>query len=224
MLPSIRKALTKLMMARVVAASVSLMAVLGLAACGGGSTSSLGTPALTSATLPPASPSVGPSIAPSPSAAPSPSPSPTSSSAAPLTITSGQPPSGVVGAAYGNSHTLWTCIPGSARCYWERTGSWTGFELSANRPYSRIGTGVSLRWSWSSAIGSSLPPGLMIVDPLVSCGFGGRCDCGPNGCGYAPAIVGTPAAAGTYHVIVTVVWTPLPREEASASYTITIAR
>ena len=159
-----------------------------------------------------------PSPSPSPSSTPIllPSPSPTAT----LAITSWPPPSGSVGVAYGNSHILWTCYPASSRCVWGPSGNWIGFQLIANRPYLPSGILASLRWSWSSVAGSSLPAGLAISNPFVLCSFG-RCDCWEGRCGYAPAIVGTPTAPGTYHVIVTVTGYG---SKASASYTITITR
>ena len=211
------------------ALALRLAALVFLSACGAGSgtgfiDSSLAPPPGTQTPAPATAPTSTPTAPPS-TLTPTPQPSPTSTGISHLMITSGQPPSGVVGTAYGNSHTLWTCIPASSRCDWVPSGRWFGFELSANQPYVRIGTGTSIRWSWSSPVGSSLPPGLMISNPVVSCGFGGRCDCGRNGCGYAPAIVGTPTAAGTYHVIVTVTGRfGSPPPQASATYTITIAK
>ena len=91
-----------------------------------------------------------------------------------LVITSGTPPAGITGEAYGNGGFSLTGSGGSA-------------------PYS---------WSWAPAQGSALPPGLTLSNGVIS---------------------GTPNAAGTYNVIVTVADSQSPTAQSSASYAITIA-
>ena len=92
-----------------------------------------------------------------------------------LVITSGTPPAGITGEAYGNGGFSLTASGGSA-------------------PYS---------WNWAPAQGSSLPPGLTLSNGLIS---------------------GTPTAAGTYNVIVTVADSQSPAAQTSTNYAITIAR
>ena len=111
-----------------------------------------------------------------------------------LRITSGPPPNGTVGVIYGTS--LQVCS------YHDRH---TVFELTAN--------GGKQPYSWG---GSSQAPGLNVTYqsfvPL------------PPGCygGTIPVIKGTPTAAGSYNVTVTVTDSGSPPAQASASYTIII--
>src|SRR5580704_1293827 len=102
-----------------------------------------------------------------------------------LAITSGALPKGTVGVQY--------FIHCSEPAPCDPT---VGFVLTASggvAPYS---------WSWTSAPGSSVPPGLS----LASKGL----------------ITGIPATAGTYNVIVTVSDSETPAAENSANYTILI--
>ena len=76
-------------------------------------------------------------------------------------------------------------------------GGSSGFSLTASggkSPYT---------WSWAAAPGSSLPPGLRIST--------------------AGVISGTPTAAGTYNVAITVVDSESPAARTSTNYSITIA-
>jgi probable HAF family extracellular repeat protein len=110
-----------------------------------------------------------------------------------LTITSGPPPPGTVGVAYGMSQG---CSYRVAHIV---------FELKAN--------GGKPPYSWS---GSSQAPGLNVTYqsfaglPPVCSGF------------TIPVIEGTPTAAGSYNLTVTVTDSGSPAAHASASYTIII--
>jgi|GEM_PF-6605899 hypothetical protein len=114
-----------------------------------------------------------------------------------LAITSGAPPNGTVGAAFGSFQTI---LGDTA----------TGFWLHAT------GGAPDYTWSWAAATGSSLPPGLNIVLRYVG---GGSTRC----CVYVALIAGTPTAAGTYQVTVTVTDSESPAAQASANYTIVIS-
>ena len=113
-----------------------------------------------------------------------------------LTITSGALPNGAVGVNYGGSHIL-------------QGHQYTGFPLSAT------GGVPGYAWSWVAAQGSSLPPGLQIADLYLG---GGSTRC----CLYVLVISGTPTAAGSYDVIVTLSDSASPTAQASADYTIAI--
>lgn len=113
---------------------------------------------------------------------------------APLTITSGSPPSGYVGRIY-----LFRCgsIP---LCNTFRAG----FSVTAaggKQPYS---------WTWKAQVGSSLPPGLVFPGALYCLNV-------PR-----PAICGKPTKAGTYKVLITVTDSESPPHHAIGSYTINI--
>jgi hypothetical protein len=112
-----------------------------------------------------------------------------------LAIISGVPPSGTVGKPYGGSHII-------------SFHSFTGFPLSAT------GGLPSYTWSWIAAAGSSLPPGLKIA--VLSWGGSTRC------CLVVPVINGTPAAAGTYDVVVTIKDSAAPANAVNESYTIVV--
>jgi probable HAF family extracellular repeat protein len=107
-----------------------------------------------------------------------------------LTITSGNPPNGTVGVAYGghnDPHLGWIL----------------GFPLSAKYgvpPYN---------WSWSSSQVSPIP-GMFI------CSF----FCSLQGISGAPAIGGTPTTAGTYNVVVTVTDSASSKQSANYTITI----
>jgi probable HAF family extracellular repeat protein len=108
-------------------------------------------------------------------------------------ITSGAPPGGTVGKLY---YVRCSRIPFCIPPV-------AGFPLTAAggvQPYF---------WSWAGTQGSSLPPGLNISELCL----------GSRG----PTICGTPTAAGTYKVIVTVTDSGSPATHASADYTITIS-
>ncbi len=119
-------------------------------------------------------------------------------SIAKLTITSGAPPNGTVGVAYGSTPS----------CY-----SGPGFVLGAS------GGNPGFRgdaYAWAS---TSLPPGLQIGKiNYVSGPF-----CGPGGGFPIPVIFGAPTQAGIYHnVVITLHDNETPPATASATYTITI--
>jgi probable HAF family extracellular repeat protein len=124
-------------------------------------------------------------------------------STATLTITSGAPPNGTVGVAYDTREGDVRCKMGSQGCrcvlvglniyYCYKLGTVSSFPLTGSgglNPYS---------WSWVPAANFSLPPGLTILNGSIS---------------------GTPTAAASYNVIVTV--TDSASAYASANYTITI--
>jgi hypothetical protein len=118
------------------------------------------------------------------------------SAAGVLTITSGAPPNGSVGVAYGGSQV----VQGLA---------FTGFPLTAaggTPPYS---------WSWAAPQGSSIPPGLQVI--LRHSGGSTRC------CVDVLVIGGTPTQAGTYKTILTVTDSAATAGKASANYTIVIS-
>jgi probable HAF family extracellular repeat protein len=122
-----------------------------------------------------------------------------------LTITSGTPPNGTVGVSYGGTHSL---IKDRV------TFNYSGWPLAAT------GGAPGYNWSWSAAQGSSLPPGLSVT--VLKLMYGGTLRCCVTA--YVPVIGGTPTAAGTYHVIVTVTDSGSPVAQASAIYTITISK
>ena len=109
-----------------------------------------------------------------------------------LTITSGNPPSGVAGGPYADD-----CIdPGCA----------AGFPLIAT------GGIYPYRWNWTGAPGSTTPPGLSIQT---------KGKCGPGSFSW-PTIVCIPTTAGTYNVVITVTDSASPPNQLSANYTIQI--
>jgi len=112
-----------------------------------------------------------------------------------LIITSGPLPGGKVGFPYGGFHVI-------------LGQQFFGFILGAaggTQPYT---------WTWSAASGSSLPPGLHVSSLLI-----GGCS---SGCVRVPVVNGTPTAAGTYDVVVTVTDSATPSAQGSANYTIVI--
>jgi len=112
-----------------------------------------------------------------------------------LLITTGLLPGGKVGFPYGGFHVI-------------LGHQFFGFILGAaggTQPYT---------WTWSAASGSSLPPGLHVSSLLI-----GGCSLG---CVRVPVIDGTPTAAGTYDVVVTVTDSATPSAQGSANYTIVI--
>jgi probable HAF family extracellular repeat protein len=112
-------------------------------------------------------------------------------------ITSGPPPTGTLGIAYGGTHVA------------SNRESYIGFPLNATGgvpPYT---------WSWAAGRGSSLPPGLMVT--VITLGGSTRC------CVSVVVISGTPAKAGAYRVVVTVTDSESPAVHASANYTIMIS-
>jgi len=91
-----------------------------------------------------------------------------------IQITNAAPPGGTVGAAYAG----------------------TGFALTAS------GGVPTYAWSWASATGSTLPPGMTLTGATIS---------------------GTPTAAGDYNVVVTVKDSQSPAAQNSVPYTIAVA-
>lgn len=122
-----------------------------------------------------------------------------------LSITSGQPPDGVVGQPYGPFQLLGHCsIVQKCPLYF--------FKITAGG-----GTG-SYSWTMSAAPGSSIPNGISCCTLTVEHVFPG-----PIGTSsYFPVIYGTPTAAGSYQVTVTVTDAGT-KAQASATYTIVIA-
>jgi probable HAF family extracellular repeat protein len=122
-----------------------------------------------------------------------------------LVITSPPPPNGIVGATYGEAHFIEN--EGCMLTYFGWLPSATG------------GT-PGYQWSWAAAPGSSLPPGLTDSSVSRTCGGSTRCCVTVTS---PPHINGRPTAAGTYHVIVTIVDSASPPAQISANYTIVIA-
>jgi hypothetical protein len=120
-----------------------------------------------------------------------------------LTISSGALPAGQVGVLYGQRHIVQS--PRGPLTV-------TFFQLSAG------GGGASLSWSWVAAPGSSLPPGLTCCRASFGVGI-------PFGRGVIinGAIAGVPAFPGNYQVVITASEDVVPPQQASATYTITIA-
>jgi Putative Ig domain/Galactose oxidase, central domain len=114
---------------------------------------------------------------------------------APLTVTSGTPPTGVVGRIYDVVCNL-------TRCF-------SGFHLNASGGISPY------HWSWAPAQGSSLPPGLGLVFSSAFCPL----NAGALG---GAAICGTPSAAGPYNVILTVTDSASPAIQTSVPRTFVI--
>lgn len=128
--------------------------------------------------------------------------------AAELAITSGAPVTGTVGSLY-DAHLVRICsIVFPFTCHFVTVN---GFFLKASggvSPYT---------WSWAAAAGSSLPPGLSVLNPnTVGCPFIAF-TLGPHGC-----IHGTPTKPGTFNVVVTATDSGSPAVQTSANYTITI--
>jgi hypothetical protein len=116
---------------------------------------------------------------------------------APPAISSGAPPSGTVGDKYA-PHTIKVCVAptpmGGCLQYENKTAFF--FPLTASG-----GVG-SKTWSWAPVDPPTLPPGLNLANGEIS---------------------GTPTAAGTYQVSVTVTDSGSPSAQTSTNYTITIA-
>lgn len=98
----------------------------------------------------------------------------------PLTITSDVPPAGTAQVLYG--------------------GGATGFLLTAS------GGMPPYKWSWTAAMGSSLPLGLSIITNTDGSG----------------SITGIPVTAGSYVVVVTVSDSQSPPVQKSANYTVIV--
>ena len=124
-------------------------------------------------------------------------------SGAPLTINSGDPPSGVALSAYGGPHRMLDNLGSTVVLDF--------FKLSASG-----GSGNYL-WSWAAAQGSSLPPGLGCCNHFFETGYPRR------GVFVRAAIWGAPSLPGTYVVVVTAADVGGPAVTTSANYTITIS-
>jgi hypothetical protein len=113
-----------------------------------------------------------------------------------LIITSGPLPGGKVGFPYGGFHVI-------------LGHQFFGFILGVaggTQPYT---------WTWAAAPGSSLPPGLHVSSLLI-----GGCSLG---CVRVPVVDGTPTAAGTFDVVLTVTDSATPSAQGSTNYTIVIS-
>lgn len=113
-----------------------------------------------------------------------------------MTISSGPLPSGTVGTLYGGVHVI------------------SGHQFSGF-PLGVTGGVAPYTWTWSAAPGSSRPPGLSISVLY----WGGTTRC----CLTVPVVGGTPTAAGTYDVVLTVQDSATPPAQASANYTVIIS-
>src|SRR6202046_611062 len=120
-----------------------------------------------------------------------------------LAITSGAPPAGTEGIVY-NSRRGQECLRTEPGCFCrgipgDGTVCFTvlsGFTLTASG-------GVSpYNWTWAPSPNSSLPPGMSLNQAVIA---------------------GTPTAAGTFNVVVTVTDSAAPPSHESATYSITIA-
>jgi probable HAF family extracellular repeat protein len=127
-----------------------------------------------------------------------------------LTITSGAPPSGIVGAVYDTGPDI-SCLRGTPGCVCIIIvgGGIHCFIPQQGFPLAARGGVSPYKWSWTAKPGSSLPPGLAIG----SAGARGSADSG---------IIGTPTTAGTFDVVVTVTDSSAPTAQSSASYPIEI--
>jgi probable HAF family extracellular repeat protein len=90
---------------------------------------------------------------------------------------------------------------------------YTAFTLGAT------GGSGAYTWSWAAAQGSSLPPGLTLRILTLTSGGSTRCCLTVN----IPVIDGTPSAAGSYKVIVTVTDSETPPAQANGTFTVAIS-
>ncbi len=115
---------------------------------------------------------------------------------APPAITSGPPPNGTVGRDY-NPHRVYVCLlwvfPDICISH--------GYKTVYGFPFTTTGGIPPVTPSWAPVAPSTLPPGLNLA---------------------SDEIFGTPTAAGTYQVSVTVTDSGSPRAQMSEPYTITI--
>ncbi len=116
-----------------------------------------------------------------------------SATAAPA-ITSAAPPNGTVGEEYSPRRSCVLFTPSGQCLQYGRT--YFNFLLTAKGGVPGADT-----WSWAPVAPSTLPPGLNLANGLIS---------------------GTPTAAGTYQVSVTVTDSGSPSAQTSMNYTITI--
>jgi len=122
-----------------------------------------------------------------------------------LAITSGPLPDGIVGQAYGTSHSL-RRSPGGPRI------SANFFQLTASG-----GNGGPYTWSWAAAPGSSLPPSMECCVET----FGNEI-LPPTSVTVPDAVAGTPIAPGTYQVVVTVSDSASPPALTTGNFTLNI--
>lgn len=129
---------------------------------------------------------------------------------APLAISSAAPPSGTVGSEY-NPHNVQICIRVVfGMCQAWRTLKAYGFDLTNS------GGVAPYNWSWAPATGSSVPPGLSVLEL-------GNSSCTAQGLrSKPPCIFGTPTQTGTYNVVLTVSDSGVPAVQTTANYAITI--
>jgi hypothetical protein len=131
-----------------------------------------------------------------------------------LAISSNAPPAGVVGNRYAprefNVCSYWVFNI----CERWRTVYSSGYVLAATGgvpPYT---------WSWAAASGSSLPPGLTVLNtPNTSCFVQVRYAFGSKS---TACIFGTPTKTGTYNVVLTAADSGSPSAQISANGTVTI--
>jgi Galactose oxidase, central domain/Putative Ig domain len=117
----------------------------------------------------------------------------------PLTITSSAPPDGTAGQLY--SRRSIRCVRGSPGCHCFFS---ICFKFISSFPLTASGGVTPYVWTWAAVTGSSLPPGLAVLN-------GGT-------------ITGTPPTPGTYKVVITVTDSESPAVSTSANYTITIQK
>lgn len=138
------------------------------------------------------------------------------SSTAPLSITSGAPPAGTVGAVYDGRRGA-TCTNGSPGCLCiiiTGLGTQCRIELKGF-PLAATGGMPPYNWNWTAASGSSLPPGLEIGSINI--------ENGSSGCCVATAgIEGAPTASGTYNVVVSLTDSASPPNLINGNYAIQI--
>jgi hypothetical protein len=184
---------------------LSTLAASILAACGGASgLQQQPSPPPFSSPLSTPTPVATPLSTPTPVATPLSTPTPVATPNASLALrANGALDDGKVGISYGY-------FLGYARMQFG-CGSVRGVDLKL------IGGVPPYTWHWASAPGSSLPPGLH-----MALGTYHRY----NWCGGATptilAILGTPLAAGTYNVVVTVTDSASPPAQTTGNYSITV--
>jgi hypothetical protein len=123
-----------------------------------------------------------------------------------LSISSGSPPNGAVAAGYNPGNGM-ACFPvnGVCRPCFPAASSRIcppGWRFQNSFFFAATGGTAPYTWSWAAASNSSVPPGLTLFS--------------------AGSLRGTPTAAGTYHVIVTVTDSGATPSTVSANYTIVI--
>ncbi len=130
-------------------------------------------------------------------------PPPKQTPSAPLAISAGGPPVGVVGELYVVQTCQDATADGQALC----THFFALIATGGVTPYA---------WSWTPAPGSSLPPGLNIQSGVI--GYNGNINAPIQG----TLIGGTPTAAGTYNVVAIVTDSEVPAKKSSTQYSFSI--